>query len=174
MASLLSILSLSTLFTVAWSISAVDTIRTYTYNGCVYIKESIFGDPNQSIIEYLEKTDIINRLEILNNLINNNSHKINDNIYKMTVDKLENIINQIKIELDDIHNKIDYNNNKPKYKFAQKFNDNIEKLDKYLLILDERSKIYFDVLKLERNFSPLSFSDDECEAVEFSPKRDLL
>lgn len=141
-------LSLGTIVTVAWYISAGETLKAAIGGGFSSVKNMIYGKPEDDMNAFLESTDLENKINITDILINNNKER-NDQVYLLTLTSLEEVMNDIKIELVDFNDKLQLNKQMKFYNIKHKFKDILLKLERLYVIFHERRTMYFQVLQLD-------------------------
>ena len=110
-----------------------------TSNNIFSEMETIMSDGDFVFKSLLENLDINSKLDIINSFVNDIESDIHNETIKMTLKYLHDILEKIKLEIENIRSEID--EHKQKYFYYLRtpcYKDTLKKLSLHVKILDER------------------------------------
>ena len=123
-----------------------------------YVGASLYNnvDANKEIIQFLNKIDITNTVQILNNLIKElNINEKTPNTIVACLESIHDTIKDIEMEIKDIQNRLEYNRSLYFCKGLRsyKFNNSIRRMDILNTRLEIRMNILFKIIQLKESLT---------------------
>lgn len=138
----------------------VTKMLLYTVSGTLSSIKNILSNnslPEIVLIkEKLESMDLENKLEIIHSLIIDLRESNLKEYHKKAIENLNQLVDKIKVELDDVNQKINYHLTKYLYSWrALDLNNNILNIQHHNNILDKRLNLLFKLLNInyQRGFT---------------------
>lgn len=132
-------------------INIFSTIQTATNSILSILNSKTSIKSKYDPVNYLEETDIRHKIAVLNMLINEYNNVKLTNSISLALSGLSEILNRISNELYHINGEmVKYNNRYISYIYSPNFDGNIEKIKKYIDILNIRYSLVLDLLKLHK------------------------
>lgn len=122
-----------------------------TSNNIFSEMETIMADGDFVFKSLLENLDINSKLEIINSFVNDIEPKIHNETIKMTLKYLHDILEKIKLEIENIRKEIDEHKQKYFYYLrTPSYKDTLKKLSLHVKILDERFNLLIKLINSKK------------------------
>ncbi len=113
--------------------------------------ETVLADGDFVFKSLLEDLDINSKLDIINSFVNDIEHQIQSDTIKMALKYLHDILEKIKLEMENIRKEIEEHKQKYLYYLrTPSYKDIIKKLILHIKILDERFNLLIKLINSKK------------------------